>query len=487
MNGKNDTGSRLPIKLLAFKDLLARYARVWRSVWQVRGELDPPKRSGDERDFLPAHLELTETPVSAAPKWIARLIIVFAVLALAWSWFGKMDIVVVAPGETAPSGQSKVVQPLETAEVKEIAVQDGEHVRRGEPLLLLSALGSDADFEQSRTALLAERLSVLRNQALLDALERQQIPHIAPRAARELEISKTALAAAQTLVINQYQAWHAQDLQLQSVIRAHQAELRVTRAQVDKLISVGEIERQRTEDLAELAKRDFISEHAYLEQKSKLIVSRNDLQSQRNQLEQIEADIDQARASRRVNTQNLRRDTLDALREARERSDQLRAQTAKAEQRKRLMTLRAPVSGTVQQLAVHTVGGVVTAAQQVMVIVPDDYHMQVDALVLNKDIGFIEIGQEAVIKVEAFPYTRYGYLTGKISNISFDAIDNETLGRVYAARVTLDTDHLVIEGRKIRLTAGMNVSAEIKTGRRRVLDYLLSPLRTKIDTSMKQR
>lgn len=475
------------IKLLAFRDLLARYARVWRSVWQVRKELDPPQRDSNERDFLPAHLELTETPVSAAPKWTARLIILFAVLAFVWSWFGKMDIVVAASGETVPGGQSKLVQPLETAEVAAIAVQDGEHVQLGEPLLVLSAPGSDSDFEQSRTALLAARLSVLRNQALLDALERQQMPHISPHSARELEINETALAAAQTLVINQYQAWYAQDLQLQSAIRAHQAELRVTRAQVRKLLSVGEIEQQRTNDLAELAKQDFISEHAYLEQKSKLIANRNDLKSQRNQLEQIEAAIDQARANRRVNTQNLRRDTLDALREARERSAQLRAETAKARQRQQLMTLRAPVSGTVQQLAVHTVGGVVTAAQQVMVIVPDEYQMQVDALVLNKDIGFIKLGQEAVIKVEAFPYTRYGYLTGKISNISFDAIENETLGRVYAARITLDKDYLVIAGRKIRLTAGMNVSAEIKTGRRRVLDYLLSPLRTKIDTSMKQR
>ena len=476
-----------PIKWLALKDLLARYTGVWRNVWQVRKELEPVKRSKDERDFLPAHLELTETPVSAAPKWTARLIILFALLALLWSWFGKMDIVVVAQGETAPSGESKVIQPLETAEVKKIAVRDGQHVQLGETLLSLSALGSDADLEQSQTALLAARLSVLRNQALLDALEQERAPHIEPQAARALEISETALASAQTLVVNQYRAWHAQDRQLQSVIRQHQAELEVTRAQVSKLISVGEIERQRTSDLAELAKQHFLSEHAYLEQKSKLIANRNDLQSQRKQLQQIEAAIDQARDSRRVNTQNLRRDTLDALREARERSDQLRAQTAKARQRQELMTLRAPVSGTVQQLAVHTVGGVVTAAQPVMVIVPDEYRIQIDALILNKDIGFIELGQEAVVKIEAFPYTRYGYLNGKVSNISFDAIENETLGRVYAARIALDRDYLVIEGRKVRLSAGMNVSAEIKTGKRRVLDYLLSPLRTKIDASMKQR
>ena len=447
------------IRKEAWSDLLKRYLTVWRNVWAVRKELEPPKRDRHERDFLPAHLELTETPVSPLPKWTARLIMLFAVLALVWAWFGQLDIVAVAQGKTEPGGQSKVIQPLETAEVKVIHVRDGQHVEAGETLLELRAVGSDADVTQSEKALHAAQLAKWRNEAL----------------------------QAQLLVSNQYQAWAAQDQQIRARIRQHEAESRVVNAEIDKLTNLGSIESKRTSDLNKLVKQNFISNHAYLEQKSKLIENQNDLKSKRNQREQIKAAIDEAKDSRAVNTQTIRRDTLDALRQADEQSAQLRAQLDKAQQRQRLMRLAAPVSGTVQQLATHTIGGVVTAAQPLLVIVPDDYQLNIKALILNKDIGFVRQGQEAVIKIEAFPYTRYGYLTGKVQTISYDAIENEQLGLVYAATIALDHDTLNIEGQPVRLSAGMNITAEIKTGKRRVLDYLLSPLQTKIDESLRQR
>lgn len=122
-----------------------------------------------------------------------------------------------------------------------------------------------------------------------------------------------------------------------------------------------------------------------------------------------------------------------------------------------------------------------------MVIVPDDYQLHASVWILNKDIGFIRQGQPAVIKIEAFPYTRYGYITGKVEHISYDAIENEKLGLIYAATIKLDKDTLMIDGQPVRLSAGMNLTAEIKTGKRSVLDYLLSPLQTKLDESLKQR
>nr|WP_233119852.1 HlyD family type I secretion periplasmic adaptor subunit [Rappaport israeli] len=207
----------------------------------------------------------------------------------------------------------------------------------------------------------------------------------------------------------------------------------------------------------------------------------------KKQLMQIMAAIDEAKESQRVNTEMLRRDTSDALHKAEEQLRGLSIELLKAKQRQALMTLKAPVSGTVQQLAVHTLGGVVTAAQPLMVIVPDNFQLVVKVRILNKDIGFVHTGQQAVIKIEAFPYTRYGYLTGSVQSISYDAIEDEQLGLVYAATITLDSDTLTIEGQKVKLGAGMNITAEIKTGKRRVIDYLLSPLQKTIDESMKQR
>jgi len=471
----------------AWGDLTKRYLTVWRNVWAVRHELDPPKRDRDERDFLPAHLELTETPVSPAPKWTARFIMLFALLALAWAWIGQLDIVAVAQGKTEPGGQSKTIQPLENAEVKAIHVSDGKHVRAGDTLLELRAVGSDADVTQAEQALHAARLAKWRNEALLTALDKKQPPRMDKKAALAAGISEADYLQAELLAGNQYRAWAAQDQQIQARIRQSQAEARAVQAEIDKLGTLGKIEKQRTADLDKLVKQNFIANHAYLEQKSKLIANQNDLKSQQNRREQIRAAIDEANDSRQVNTQTLRRDTQDALRQADEQIAQLSAQLDKARQRQRLMRLTAPVDGTVQQLATHTIGGVVTAAQTLMVIVPDNYQMQAKVLILNKDIGFIRQGQETVIKIEAFPYTRYGYLTGRVQTISYDAIEHEQLGLVYAAIIALDSDTLNIEGHPVRLTAGMNITAEIKTGKRRVLDYLLSPLQTKIDESLRQR
>ncbi len=475
------------MRFQALRDFISRYVTAWRNVWSIRDQLDPPKRSADERAFLPAHLELTDTPISAAPKWTARLIMLFTVLALAWALIGKIDIVATAQGKTSTGSRSKVIQPIETAVVKAVNVRDGQHVKADDVLVELEAVGSDSDLAQSQQALQAGQLSKLRYESVLAALDSQTLPYINRETAKNLGIADTALQEAQILAQNQYQAWAAQDAQLQSVLRGHQAELKAAQAQEQKLISVGEIEQRKTADYAKLREDEFISEHAYLEQRSKLVANQNDLDSTRSQIQQIQAAITQAQQNRTLNTQNLKRDTLDALRQATEQMEQYAGQTEKARQRKSLMTLKSPVDGTVQELATYTIGGVVTAAQKIMVIVPDDEKMEVEALVLNKDIGFVKAGQDAVIKVESFPYTRYGYLTGKVKSVSNDAITHEDLGLVYTALVSLDQNTLNIDGKTVYLTAGMNVSAEIKTGKRRVIDYLLSPLQTKVDESFKER
>lgn len=471
----------------ALKDFFARYMTVWCNVWSVRDQLDSPLRNEDERAFLPAHLELTETPLSAAPKWTARLIVVFALLAMLWSWFSKIDIVVVAQGKMISGSRSKVIQPLETAVIESIYVRDGQRVKQGETLLKLKAVGSDSDVAQSEQALQAAWLSKLRYEAVLNSLQTGLVPHMDITAANDLNIAADEIQAAQALAQNQYQAWMAQDAQLQSVLRGHLAELQAARAQEQKLIAVGKIETQKTADYRQLKDDNFISEHTFLEQESKSVSNQNDLKSTRSQIKQIQAAITQAEQNRTLNTQNLKRDTLDALRQANEQIDQYRGQADKAKQRQNLMTIRSPVDGTVQELATYTLGGVVQAAQKVMVIAPYDEQMEIEALVLNKDIGFVEIGQEAIIKIESFPYTRYGYLTGKVKSISHDAVMHDQLGLVYTALVSLDKNTLNIEGKTAHLVAGMNVTAEIKTGKRRVLDYLLSPLQTKIDESFRER
>lgn len=475
------------IRFQAFKEFLQRYSTVWKNVWSVRQQLDPPKRDEDERAFLPAHLELIETPLSAAPKWTARLIIFFALLALIWAIVGKMDIVAVAPGKTTPGGRSKIIQPLETAVVDKIDVTNGDHVTAGQLLVTLSGIGSESDYSQSVQALKAAQLTKLRLEAVIRALDSHNIPILDQKQAEQWNLSAEQINEAQNLAQNQFQTWYTQDAQLQSVLMGHQAELQAIQAQVNKLEQTSEINRKRTEDYKDLLAKNFVSQHAYYEQESKLIQDQNDLKTQRSQMQKIKENIFEAKQNKLLNINTLKRDTLDQLRQANEQIQQINEQVEKALQRKQLMTLKSPVNGTVQQLATYTVGGVVTAAQAIMVIVPDEDQMEIEATIQNKDIGFVKPGQDVVIKIESFPYTRYGYLTGKVKSISFDAIEDEHMGLVFSAIITLDRNDLLIDGQKVNLTGGMNVTAEIKTGKRRVIDYILSPLQTKIDESLKER
>ena len=509
------------MRLQAFKEFIQRYSSVWKQVWAVRDQLDPPKRERDEREFMPAHLELTETPLSAAPKWAARLVILFALIALLWAIFGKLDIVAVAQGKTSLGGRSKTIQALETAVVERINVKDGQTVKKGEVLLELAGIGSDSDYNRSLEALRAAYLNKWRSETLLAAIENGHSPRLsssidtdkqdaathnqdntAASAAIGLQaasvsqnlkqqiiasIPQSAIIEAQTLVLNQYQAWATKDQQLASVKDQRIAERASTQAQISKLAAMTQIEGQRVSDYRELVAQDYLAKHSLLEQESKYIQAKNDLASQQSTLQQIAQAIKQAEDERLLNTQTIKRDTLDVLRQANEQIGQLEPEAEKAEQRKKLMTLTAPVDGTVQQLAMHTIGGVVTAAQPIMVIVPSEDKLEIEAIVPNKDIGFVQAGQEVVVKIESFPYTRYGYLTGKVKTVSFDAVENKDLGLVYTAIVFLDHDTLNIEGKPVRLDAGMNATAEIKTGKRSVISYLLSPLQTKVDESLRER
>jgi hemolysin D len=155
------------------------------------------------------------------------------------------------------------------------------------------------------------------------------------------------------------------------------------------------------------------------------------------------------------------------------------------------------VGGVVQQLAIHTIGGVVTPAQALMVIVPDESRLEIEAMISNRDIGFVEVGQDAAIKIDTFNFTRYGLLNGKVLTVSQDAItrdkprDNtsdksqgaetsssEPKGQelIYAARVSLNQTQMDVENKRVNLSPGMAVTVEIKTGSRSVISYLLSPL-----------
>jgi hemolysin D len=256
---------------------------------------------------------------------------------------------------------------------------------------------------------------------------------------------------------------------------------------VRKLEQTAPMARQRARDFKHLVEQNFISQHGYLEKEQLRIEQEGDLAAQRSRVHELTAALAEGREQRRALVAESRRLALDSLDDAEKRIGMLAQELVKATSRGHLMTLKAPVDGTVQQLAVHTLGGVVTEAQALMAIVPRDEAVEVEAFVENKDIGFVNVGQQAAVKVETFPFTKYGTIDATVTQVSNDAINDEKKGLLYSLRARLAQATIRVEEKSLLLSPGMAVTVEIQTGQRRVIEYFLSPLLQYGDESLRER
>lgn len=289
------------------------------------------------------------------------------------------------------------------------------------------------------------------------------------------------------LAEGQFAEFKAKLTRSDSDIARREAELTTTRALVTKLEQAIPLLAQRTADLQHLRDKGFVSQHAYLEKEQSRVEMEGDLASQRSRIREIQASLNEGRWQRANVVAEFRRTVLDSVNEFTQKIASLEQDYIKAENHNRLMRLTAPVDGQVQQLSVHTVGGVVTSAQPLMLIVPPNQDIEAEVMVENRDIGFVRIGQLAEVKIDAFLYTKYGTVSGKVISISRDAINDEKRGLLFSVRVRLDRPEIEVDGVHVSLSPGMTVSAEIKTGMRRVIEYFLNPLLQYKRESLRER
>lgn len=427
------------------------------------------KRSADSR-FLPAALEVIERPVSPTGRITTWVLLVGLVATLVWLILGKVDIVASAQGRIMPTDDVKLVQAANTGVVRRIYVHDGDVVKKGQPLIDLDPTVSTADQTQAEKALLSAQLDVARNQAIADALSGRGM-RFAPPAGTPADVADTqrrliaaqvaeseaamaGMAAARTSSLSEAQAAADQ-------IRTSDQTLPVLDRELDAMhgleakgyapgLKLLEMERQRH---SEAGQRDVA-----VAQQARGIA---DARKFGEQLAQIS---EQAR-------QTALADLAKAQSEAMVRQEEL----TKARQKSHLQRLVAPVDGTVQQSAVHTIGGVVEAVRPLVVVVPYGT-LTVEAKVLNKDAGFVHRGQNVAIKLEAFPFTRYGTVPGRIESVSTDSVDDKKYGPVYLARIVLLQSVINRGDQMVPLAPGMTATADIRTGQRSIMSYLLSPI-----------
>ena len=458
-------------------ELIGRYRGVLGAAWAARHELAGPRRLADEAAFLPAALEIQETPVHPAPRRAMWAILVLFCLVLAWSIFGKVDIVAVAPGRIVVSDRTKVVQPLETGIIRAIHVRDGDKVKAGQLLIELDPTTAAADSRSVEEQSQAARMDADRARALLDALASSQ----------GLTSATLPDPSAQAQLQAEWSDIGARIARLNAEIVRRQAEIATAREVVTKLQTTLPLARQREADFKALTEQGFVAGHAGQDRARERIEIERELATQTARLREVEATLAESERGRAAYLAETRRNLNDRQVKATQDLAQLRQQGAKTLQRESLTRLTASVAGTVQQLAVYSTGGVVTPAQTLMVIVPEGNEVTAEVVIENKDIGFVNAGQAAEVKVETFSFTRYGTVPATVTWVTGDAVNDEKRGAIFPATLRLGREVIDVDGKPVRLAPGMAVTAEVKIGRRPVIEFLLTPLRQTMHEGLRER
>jgi hemolysin D len=463
-----------------------------KDAWVNRHALGDAEKERELSAFLPAALEIEATPPNPIARWLARSIVVLLVLFILWALFGEVNIVASAHGKIMPGSRVKVVQPLQKGVIKKILVNEGDYVTKGDALIELDGTQTKADENRLSKDLANTKLKLAVNEALLRNLDRdennsEQLDETNLDSGQLLEVLPAGQSIFKKLL---HEKWLQYQARLSTLLSAHEAvaaEYNQVEIEIDKLSSTLPIISKRAKMARDLFKKKYASEAEYLQLEQERIEQSHQLAAEKQHLNQLQATREQAQ--RQIDT--LRAESkagiLAELTDYRRDIAALQEELVKASDANNRQILYAPVSGQVQELAVTTEGGVVTEAEPLMKIVPDEESLIVEVFLENKDIGFVEKDMPAEVKIHTFPFTKYGIVEAEIENISDDAIFDEKRGFTYSMLLAMKKKTIAVEGRDVRLMPGMEVTAEIKTGERRLIEYFLAPLLRHGQESLRER
>ena len=435
-----------------------------------------------EVDFLPAALEVTERPVSPTARVTAWVLLIGLVLTMLWTVFGQVDVVASAPGSLIPTGNVKLVQSPGAGVVRAIYVRNGDVVRKGQALLDLDPTIVGADLAAAQKALASMELDIARNRAIADALSGKGLDFIPPPGT-PAEIAETQ----RRLIAAQLAELEATAASLANARLVALADARAARATAARLGDTVPMLDRQIERMNRLDAKGYAPGQRLIELERQRRAEAGERAVALAQIDRGEADARRYDQQIRESRENARRTALTDLAKAEAEAILRREEVTKAAQMNRFQRLVAPVDGTVQNLEAHTIGGVVEAAKPLMTVVPAEGSLEVQARVLNKDVGFVREGQEAAIKLEAYPFTRYGTVPGRVRSISRDAVQDKDLGLVYIATITLERSTIDADGKRYGLAPGLAATVDIKTGTRRIISYLLSPLQSTLAQAGRER
>jgi hemolysin D len=464
---------------------------VWakfKEAWVNRKQFGDSNKTRDLAAFLPAALEIQESPQNPIAKWLGRSLIIFFTLILLWVCIGEVNIVASAEGKIIPSSRIKKIQPLEKAIVKKILVIEGEYVTAGQPLIELDSTLTHADKSSLTGELRRAKLRLSVDQSLIESLKDNQ--EEAGSTGKEPLIKFTAElflnqgdepTSADELVYRQllqqqWEQYNSQRKVLESTLIKTKAEQAATQESVIKLQKTLPIVNRRAEKMQQLLAQNFASEDEFLVLEQERIEMMQDLKVEKQRYKQLQAAELEVEGEVGSLLAQTRAQALLSITDNQRQIATLREDLAKAVDIDAKQILYSPVSGRVQELVISTIGGVVTEAQELMSIVPDEEKLEVEVFLENNDIGFVREGMSSEVKIHTFPFTKYGIIDAEIINVSDDAILDEERGLIYGMQLVMKKNTLLVNGKELKLMPGMAVTAEVQIGYRKIIEFFLAPL-----------
>lgn len=436
----------------------------------------------DDAAFLPAALEVIEKPVSPTARLTGRVLMAGVATLALWLTFGRTEIIAAATGRIVPVGEVQLVQPAEAGVVRRILVHDGDRVTKGQPLVLLDPTMSTAEASQAARAYQNAAFDVARTRAVIDALDGKPLTLVAPAGSDAATIaSQQSLAGAR---LAEARASIATTTAGSAVARADIASARSEVAKLNRSLPLLD---QQIDANEQLLAQGYVSKLRVLDMRRQRISEAGARDAALVAISRANATAGGAATTLGKARADVRLALYDELVKAESDMRLRREEMVKAQQRSGFQALRAPVTGIVSQLSLHTEGGVVEAAKPIMTVVPSDGKLVAEVKLLNRDAGFVAAGQPVQIKLEAFPFSRYGTVPGHVLSVSPDAIPDDKLGMVYIVRVALDRTRIDRGDRTVGLVPGMMATADIVTGNRSYLSYLTSPIADASGSSLRER
>lgn len=433
----------------------------------------------DDKEFLPPAVEILETPPSPMGRMLVWAVLILFVLIILWSFIGEIDEVVVARGKVIPIGYTKVLQSEDKGIVKRILVQEGQKVKEGELLMELDRTMSESDLNALKKEIAYYDINIRR---ILAELEDK--PFV-PGAGSEVD---TKDFVQQMSLYNSRQSEKKARLEFYDAqIRQKDDSVRVAESSLEKYKQLLAIAREREQNLKEIVEEGAISKYTYLEYKGKRIELEQNVSMNLSQLSAAKAEASAARQQKAQYWAEWNRQLQEELINCRKQFNTLKESERKAELKNKLIEIKAPVDGAVHKLDIHTVGAVVQEAQGLMQVVPEGTPMEVEAWMENKDVGFVRPDMPVEIKVDTFNFQKFGTIKGKVREVSPDAIEDKERGPLYRVMVSMEEEKLHMDNRDLQVYPGMTVSAEIKTRKKRIIDFFLEPFQTYKNEALRER